>query len=478
MESTASRIGDRSVAPLSVVILAFCIPALAPRFATAQPVQKPLNEGAEQARRSQRETPAVRVFRECSPAVVNLSTTKMVTVQRQFGMGLFDDIFDMPELRQPRQYKAQSVGSGFVIHADGYVVTNAHVVDRAAECTVTFSDGTVLNAEEVAIDRRHDLAVLKVKARKPLPYLKLGRSNDLMAGETVVAIGNPLGLQHTVTTGVVSALERTLDFDEAHSYTGLIQTDASINPGNSGGPLLNIFGELIGVNTAIRGDAQNIGFAIPVDRLTELLPQMLDIERVRKVRFGILFDGAPVEPGTRGVRVARVMPETPAAEARIGEGDILMRIDNQPTTDFMQAFSLLERTPVGQSMKLDFVSADGRKKSVEVLLTAIPRLDGSQLVERFFGLSLRAMDAADLRHAGVSRPIGLVVRGVEPGTEAARQQLQAGDIVTKFGGIAVTDMEALAHLAGQVERGDHIPFQILRIGREAIVRFELALKAN
>ncbi|MBX3394649.1 MAG: trypsin-like peptidase domain-containing protein [Phycisphaerae bacterium] len=427
-------------------------------------------------------TPAVRVFRECSPAVVNLSTTKIVTVQSPLGMGgLFDDIFDFP-MRGPRKYKTQSVGSGFLIHADGYLVTNAHVVDRAAECKVTFADGNILDAQEVAIDREHDLAVLKVNARRTLPHLRLGRSDDLMPGETVIAIGNPLGLQHTVTTGVISALDRTLEFGNQHTYRGLIQTDASINPGNSGGPLLNVLGELIGINTAIRGDAQNIGFAIPVDRLSELLPEMLDIERLRQVVFGIHFDAAGTRGGSAdhpiGVRIGRVDPDTPAAAADVQAGDVVVAIDNQQTRDFIEAFSLLERTPVGQMLKLDIVKKDGKRRTIEVPLAALKPQDASRLLKQFFSLGLREMNADDLARIGVSRPIGLVVTSAGPGNEATRGQLQPGDIITKFGGISVAELAPMAHLMKQVNPGDRIPFQVLRIRGDAIVRFETALQAR
>lgn len=436
--------------------------------------------------RSARITPAVRVFQECRPAVVNLSTTKIVTVQSSLGMGgLFDDIFDFPMRRGPLQYKTQSVGSGFLIHADGYLVTNAHVVDRAAECKVTFADGNILDAQEVAIDREHDLAVLKVNARRTLPHLRLGRSDDLMPGETVIAIGNPLGLQHTVTTGVISALDRTLEFENQHTYSGLIQTDASINPGNSGGPLLNVLGELIGINTAIRGDAQNIGFAIPVDRLSELLPEMLDIERLRQVVFGIHFDataerGDSSESANRpsGVRISRVDPDTLAAAANVQAGDMVVSIDNQKTRDFIEAFSLLERTPIGQTLKLDLVTKDGKRKTVEVPLAPLKPQDASRLLKQFFSLELREMNQDDLTRFGVSRPIGLVVTSAEPGNEATRGQLQPGDIVTKFGGISVSELAPMAHLMKQVNRGDRIPFQVLRIRGDTIVRFETALQAR
>ncbi|MBK8268766.1 MAG: PDZ domain-containing protein [Planctomycetes bacterium] len=300
-----------------------------------------------------------------------------------------------------------------------------------------------------------------------------------MPGETVIAIGNPLGLQHTVTTGVVSAIDRTLEFDSDHVYSGLIQTDASINPGNSGGPLLNALGELIGINTAIRGDAQNIGFAIPVDRLTELLPVMLDIERLRQVDFGMHFDGKPRRGGPKGVRVARVDADTPAARAKIQPGDLLTSIDNQPTHDYIEAFSLLERTPIGQTLKLSLASEDGRsKRTVEVPLAEIPRQDASRIMKRLFGIELREMNKADLELIGINRSIGLVVTTITPGSEANRQGLAPGDIITKFGGISVSDLATLAHLTKQVQHNDRIPFQLLRIRDDNAVRFETALESQ
>ncbi|MDP7348694.1 MAG: trypsin-like peptidase domain-containing protein, partial [Phycisphaeraceae bacterium] len=208
-----------------------------------------------------RRTPVVRVFEQSRNAVVNISTTQIVQLRDPLGFDLFEQFFHMP---RRRTFRRQSVGSGFVLHEAGYIVTNAHVVARTAERKVLFADERAFDAQVVALDHEHDLAVLKIDADGPLATLPLGTSHDLMVGETVIAIGNPLGLSDTVTAGVISAVDRELEFGDGKSFKGLIQTDASINPGNSGGPLLNILGDLIGVNTAMRGDAQNIGFAIPV----------------------------------------------------------------------------------------------------------------------------------------------------------------------------------------------------------------------
>jgi serine protease Do len=436
--------------------------------------------------RQARETPVVRVFREAKSAVVNLSTTTIVSVRQPFGLGgILDDIFEFPEAR-PRRYEAHSVGSGFVIHSDGYVVTNAHVIDRAAECKITFSDGTELPAEEVASDRKHDIAVLKVVAKRPLPFLEMGRSDDLMPGETVIAIGNPLGYQHTVTTGIISALDRELRFNENLVYSGLIQTDASINPGNSGGPLLNITGELIGINSAIRGDAQNIGFAIPIDRLRELLPAMLDIERLRRVRLGMHFGGQVVETKgdrvratmhvERGVVIREVDAGSPADEAGIKAGDLLVSLDGRPTPDFMDAFSILDKTPAGAKLSVE-LRRNREPVSAIVALEEIPRLDAAKVMLAKIGVEVRELKPEDLVRLGLRRPVGLLVVNVGLRSEAAKT-IQRGDLITTFGGWPVTSLGALGHLLDQIGPGDRIPIGLLRIGTDAFLRTEITLTAR
>jgi serine protease Do len=428
--------------------------------------------------KAERMTPAVRVFKECSPAVVNLSTTTVVTVEPRVGIpDIFNEMFDFPTIR-PRSYTANSVGSGFLIHSAGYLVTNAHVVERATDCKAVFADGTELSAVIVASDPASDLAVLKVDAPKPLPFLKMGRSDDLMPGETVVAIGNPFGYQHTVTTGVISALNRELRFRDDRVYTGLIQTDASINPGNSGGPLLNVLGELIGINSALRGDAQNIGFAIPVNRLHDLLPSMLDVERVRRVRFGLHFDNLESKEKIAGISVKTVDRDSPAAKAGIQAGDVVTAINGMPMRQFMDAFGILSAATTGHRLHLDVASGGGSPRGVEVLLTEVPQADSVKLMKQFFGLTIRDLTSDDLTKMGLRRSVGLLVTGVQGGSTSAQGGVQRGDVITMFGGWPVTSLEALGQLIDQVEPRDRIRFQLLRIRGENFTRFELGLRAR
>ncbi|MCH8853078.1 MAG: trypsin-like peptidase domain-containing protein, partial [Planctomycetes bacterium] len=205
-----------------------------------------------------RRTLVVEAFEKTHGAVVNISSTRIVEISRSRSpLEFFFQDFDSFLGPRTRRYKSTSVGSGFVIHKNGYIVTNAHVVDRTTDVKITFDDQTSYDAEVVAEDRAHDLALLKIEPKSPLPVLQFGDSSDLMIGETVIAIGNPLGYEHTLTMGVVSATDRDLKLTGARTgqpvvYANLIQTDAGINPGNSGGPLLNVLGQLIGINTAIR----------------------------------------------------------------------------------------------------------------------------------------------------------------------------------------------------------------------------------
>ena len=226
---------------------------------------------------ARRRTPLVRVVEQVRDSIVNISASGRVNVP-------YHDIFDLFFERQRRR-TVFSVGSGFVIHESGYIVTNAHVVDASRDLRAAFANGEEYEATTLVSDRAHDLAILRIRPERPVVPIPMGRSDDLMPGESVIAIGNPLGYANTVTSGIVSALGRRIEFSPDLVYEDLIQTDAAINPGNSGGPLLNILGELVGINTAIKPGAENIGFAIPVDRLRALLPAMLDTALAEERNF-------------------------------------------------------------------------------------------------------------------------------------------------------------------------------------------------
>jgi len=418
-----------------------------------------------------RVTPVVKVFRTCKDAVVNISSTRVVTIRSSpFGFdSIFDEIFDHP-LR--RDVKTTGLGSGFVLHPSGYIVTNAHVVARTVERKVGLADGVSLDADIVAIDRAHDLAVLRVKPERPLDAIRLGRSSDLMIGETVVAIGNPLGYQHTVTSGVVSATGRELRFSRDVVYRNLIQTDASINPGNSGGPLLNIHGELIGINTAIRGDAQNIGFAIPVDDLKKLLPGILDVERIHRLRLGMGFsetDG--------GVRIARVDVGSPAAAAKVPVGATVAAINGRPTPTYIEAYAVLAACRPRQTITFRLVDADGQSRDYAVVAGTIPPPDGARLAARHFGLALRQSGEA-LEQMGLRPNTGLIIVGVEARSPAGHAGIRAGDILTQVGRHHVHDLDAVGQLLEEVRPGAKVYVGILRLSRQLLYQTGVVLTAR
>jgi len=423
---------------------------------------------ADDDSRAQRRTPVVDVFEHSRDAVVNISTTRIVEVRSPRFPSLWDDLFDLgPGLTERRQ--VHSVGSGFVVHPDGYIVTNAHVVAQVSDVQVTFADQRTADADIVAVDPEHDLAVLRIPAKSPLRFLKLGRSDDIMVGETVVAIGNPLGFQHTVTAGIVSALHRDLTIAPEVVYKDLIQTDASINPGNSGGPLLNVAAELIGINTAIRGDAQNIGFAIPVDRLWSLLPQMLNIEHRQRVHFGLEVYGPEAE-------VRAVHADSPAAQAGLAPGDRLVKLDDQPVRDAIDYYvRLLEHKP-GDRIRLD-VRRGERSLSAEIPLEAIPPPDGGKLAARLLGMKLGEIPVRERRELGLPGHIGVTVDSIDPGGPADRIGIAPGDLLLRLQRVSVPTVEEVGLALETVQPNDWIVVEWLHIRADRLYHLTQAVRA-
>lgn len=407
----------------------------------------------DDAGREARRTPIVRVVEQCKDAVVNISTKRLVRM-RSLGPGsMWDDIFDMD--RRYRDREVQSVGSGAVIHESGYIVTNAHVVAQASDISAIFADGKTLPAETVAVDTEHDLAVLKVKSPHPLPCVHLGRSDDLMIGETVVAIGNPLGLQHTVTTGIISALNRELEFSQEVVYTGLIQTDAPINPGNSGGPLLNINGDLIGINSAIRGDAQNIGFAIPVDRLWELLPSLLDVERRERVRFGISVGG-------KDAQVMEVRKDSPAAKAGLHKGDRVVTFNGEQLRDGIDYYvHLLDQRP-DSKVRLS-VRRDGKTQEVTVPLESVPIPDGATLGREVLGMTIEEVSLSMKQRYDLPDYVGLIATAVTRGGPADRVGMIPTDIILRIDRVPVVSLQDIGLALERTQPGDRVLIEGLRI---------------
>jgi serine protease Do len=369
-----------------------------------------------------RRTPIVEVIEQAQDAVVNISTTRIIQTRRLSLDYYLDDIFRTGPRRRAG-VETHSVGSGAVIHPSGYIITNAHVIAQASDITVTFTNDVTLSAEIVAADPAFDLAVLKVDAKQPLKSLKLGSSEDILIGETVIAIGNPLGLGHTVTTGIVSALGRSLEFPN-RSFDGLIQTDTAINPGNSGGPLLNINAELIGINTAIRGDAQNIGFAIPVARLWQELPRLLDIERHRRVRVGLSVDGLRAT-------INQIIPDSPADQAGLKAGDRVIAFNQQPVDSGIDYYVQLQQHEPGDTVRIG-IRRGTQQFDRSFKIEPIPLPDGAKLARERLGLNLVEITPQTRRRYDLPRYVSLITDSVEQNSPADRAGIRTGDVILRI----------------------------------------------
>jgi serine protease Do len=413
---------------------------------------------------AERETPVVKVYAKTHNAVVNISGQQTVTRSAwpQF------DWPDMFDLRGPQfQQQVPVLGSGFIVHEDGYVVTNAHVVADVRQLKAVFSDGREFRAEVVSEDTSKDLAVLVLQGAKELPFVELGRSSDLMIGETVIAIGNPFGYSNTVTSGIVSAVGRDLQVTQGYWLRGLIQTDASINPGNSGGPLLNIYGELIGINTAIRPDAQNIGFAIPVDTLVENLSQMLMPEKLRRVRLGLTMGRMKTQGSLTGLVVDAVSKGSPADEKSLGAGDLILEVDGHSLHSVIDFYVKLMHKEVGEPIRLTYVRHDDPKSTRQVAdLTLLPRPlpDGRLLARQVFQMEVQPMTEQVARrfHFEGAYPI-LVVTDTQRGGAADSAGLRSGDLILQIDDTTVRDITEFSREMEKVAPGDRVNFKVLRI---------------
>jgi len=312
------------------------------------------------------------VSTKVTPAVVNIRAERVRAVSR---LGpLFEDFFgDL--FRAPRTPQSeQSLGSGFILSADGIILTNAHVIEGAEQIKVRLADQRVFPGEVLGIDPKTDVAVLKVKSDQPLPVAVLGNSDRIKVGHWALAIGNPFGLDSTLTVGVVSATGRANVGIE--DYEDFIQTDASINPGNSGGPLLNIYGEVVGINTAIVAAGQGIGFAIPINLARQVAEQLIATGEVTRGWLGVSMQ--PVDPAlaesfglekVTGALVTKVLPDTPAERAGVQRGDILLTFAGKTIRGVRELQLMVASAPIGKPVPIDILR-DGRRLSLTVEITA------------------------------------------------------------------------------------------------------------
>ncbi len=384
-----------------------------------------------------RRTAVVETVAKTGPAVVNIRTEQIVQRRTSpffgFGDSFFDDFFN--QFAPTRKYRTQALGSGAIIDSRGILVTNAHVVEKASKIFVALpGERKELEARLVGIDPATDLAVIKVDVEQPLPSLSFAESDELLLGETVIAIGNPLGLENSVTTGVVSAPKRRLP-DGDGGVSVFIQTDALINPGNSGGPLLDINGQLIGINTAIAQQAQGIGFAIPVKVVRRVVNDLVAYGRIRPVYTGILpgeISRAMIRSrGAGGALVTQVDPGSPADLANVQVADVILEVGQVQTDSASEYLSLLRTYPPGASAKIKLLRGEQELEAV-LNLEEVPDGYALSYCKEIFGLVF----AEDTQ--------GLYISKVLPGSPAARIELRGGDRLVEVQGERVDSLNTLA----------------------------------
>ncbi|MEA3332363.1 MAG: DegQ family serine endoprotease [Pseudomonadota bacterium] len=423
---------------------------------------------------------------ELTPAVVNINTEKRLISRDGRGFdfpghgsrdrdsfedffGRFFNQFDGRHRRsQPRAMK--SLGSGFIISTDGYILTNNHVVENADAIKVTLSDKKVYDAHMVGRDEKTDLAILKIDVDHDLPAVKMGDSSQLKVGDWVIAIGNPFGLARTVTAGIVSARGRVIG---SGPYDDFIQTDASINPGNSGGPLFNLKGEVVGINTAIVASGQGIGFAIPVNMAKDLLPQ-LKTGKVSRGRLGVYIQEVTPELAAsfgldekHGAVISQVIEDSPAARAGLQVGDIILSVDEQKVEEMRRLPRMVAAKKPGTKVKLKVLRM-GKILEIEIVLD---NLEGdneeySQSTDdrlEDLGLTVRQLTPELAARQRLSLDNGVIISRLDPDGLAAGAGLQAGDVVLMLNN---TKIETVGDFKKAMQKGQAQPYLRFLVQRQ------------
>lgn len=393
---------------------------------------------------------------QVKPAVVNISTTKTLKGRElggSFGRSPFDDFFrddffnrffgDMPQ----RDFKQQSLGSGFIISDDGYIFTNNHVVENTDKILVKISDGKEYEAKIIGTDSKTDIALIKIKPENGLPTVEIGDSDSLRVGEWVIAIGNPFGLEQTVTAGIVSAKGRVIG---AGAYDNFIQTDASINPGNSGGPLFNMQGKVIGINTAIVAHGQGIGFAIPINMAKTILEDLKTKGKVTRGWLGISIQNISDDIAKNmnyknkgGVLVSDVFKDDPADKTGIKVGDIITEINGKFIKDSQDLLLTIASLRVGEKANIK-VWRDGKNLSYSIVVAE--RKDKTEVALSkksggFFGINVREITPDNAKQLGINQDAGVIVTEAEEGSPADNVGIQPRDIILQVNRIKISSLK-------------------------------------
>ncbi len=421
------------------------------------------------------------IVKKVEPAVVFVQVSKTIKGGGSVAgdpFGLFNDPFFQrffgpqfqPRRRAPRKFKQMGQGSGFIISSDGYIMTNNHVVGGADEIDVKLSDGRKFKAKVVGTDPKSDVAVIKIDA-KNLPVIPLGDSEKLEVGEWVLAIGNPFGLAHTVTVGVVSAKGRShLGIND---YEDFIQTDAAINPGNSGGPLINIRGEVVGMNTAIfsrSGGSMGIGFAIPVNMAKAVKDQLIKNGKVIRGWLGVIIQDIDEDlaesfglKSSEGVLIAEVSPDSPAAKGGLKQGDVILKLNGKPVNDVGELRNKIALTAPGTKVRFEILR-NGKKKTIEVKIGEQP---DSRIVSKAnhqllgkLGLVVQDLTPELAQQFGYKEGQGVLVAEVEAGSPAASVGIRPGQLIEETNRVPVHNMKEFLEALKLSEKTGRVLFRI------------------
>lgn len=419
----------------------------------------------------------VELSKKLTPTVVNIRTVKNIkpaqrsrrtpsqNQQDKFFEEFFGRFFD--EMPQQRPRREQSLGTGFIISPEGYILTNNHVVNNADEVMVKLSDGRELKGEIKGVDEKLDLALVKITDGKTFPYAELGDSDALEVGEWVMAIGNPFGLAHTVTAGIVSAKGRVIG---SGPYDDFIQTDASINPGNSGGPLFNASGKVIGINTAIiAGGGGGIGFAIPINIARATVTQLRENGKVTRGYLGVRFQ--PLTPelmksfgldSAQGALIASVEKDGPAEKAGLKAGDVILEYDGKTINEGSELPRYVAITPIGKKVKV-VVFRDGKRRNLHVVIARLKdgetptAVDGDISSEsEKIGITVQELNPELAGRLGIKETKGLVVADVRPGSPADEAGVTPGAVIIEVNGQRPETPQKFSAVLANVKKGDAV----------------------